>query len=94
MDFGFAVVNIFDSQIELILVMLDRAVLFGSAIRQHSQQTDRMFFIPRQDTVVEQVYSGNGMFQFCKADLGVSVNEGLLVNTPDSLDGAHINGWG
>ena len=39
---GFRVVNIFNGQIELVFMVLDRAIVFRTPISQYPQQADRL----------------------------------------------------
>ena len=83
---GAAVVDILDGQVELVLVPLRVAAVFAAAIGQHPAQRDAVFLVERQHPVVQQIGRGDGVLtvvELGEADLGVGIDEGLLVDAAD-----------
>ena len=79
-SFGPAVVDVLYRQIQLILVMLALAALFGAAISEHPQQRDVMFLEEGQHAVIEQVGRHQrvlAVIEFGKSYLAI----GVLVST-------------
>ena len=44
--FDFAMINIFNGQVELIFVVLNRTIVFGASGGQYPQQAERLLFKP------------------------------------------------
>src|SRR5215813_5361061 len=75
--------------------MLNRAAILRPAIGQDAQERDALFFKERQHTVVERVSRYQRVLpvvEFGESDARVGVDEGLLVDAPDSFEGADIVG--
>ena len=69
------------------------AAELAAAVRQHAQQLDIVLLEERQHTVIEQIGGGDGrlaVVELGKADLGVGVDEGLLVDASNTLQVADI----
>lgn len=93
--FGFGMINVLNGQIELILVMLNRATVFCTTIGQNAQQRHILLLEEGDDPVVEQLGRHQGILpvvQFDKGHFAVGIDTGLLVNPANTLDGAHIVG--
>jgi hypothetical protein len=91
---GAGVIDVLDRQIEFVLVAFAAAIL-GASIGQHAAETDLMLVIERHDPVVEQFGCGDrrlAVVELGKGDLGVGVDEGLLIDPPDALQRADIEG--
>src|SRR6516225_640743 len=91
---GTAVIDILDRQVEFILVALAAAEL-GAAVGQHSRQPDAVLVVERDHPVVDDLGRGDrclAVVELGKGELGVGVDEGLLVDPPDALQGADVEG--
>src|SRR5262245_30135151 len=90
--FGARVGDVLDGEVELVLVVLAAAEL-AAAVGEHADERNGVRVEERHDAIVEQVsrrQRGLGQVQLAKADLGVGVDEGLLVDAPYSLEGATV----
>src|SRR5215469_10021266 len=79
---GAAVINVLDREVELVFMALGPAKL-GAAIGQHARQPDTVLVIERHHPVVEDLGSrdrGLAVIEFGKADLGVCVDDSLLID--------------
>src|SRR5205085_2980211 len=91
---GAAVIDVLDRQVELVLVAFPAAEL-GAAIGQHPAQPEAVLIIKRHHAVVEDLGGGNrglAVIQLGKGDLGVGVDKGLLIDLPDALQRANVEG--
>ena len=64
-------------------------------ICQNAQHRHVVFFMKRQDPVIEQIGRGDrglGGAQFGLRDLAISIYIGLLINAPNTLEGADREG--
>lgn len=87
------VVDILNSQVELIFVALPIATVFSASVRQDTQQSDVVLVIPGDDTVIEEVgghQSVLAVVELNKGHLGIGIYEGLLIDTADTLERAYI----
>jgi hypothetical protein len=87
------VVDILDRQVELVLVPLRVAAVFAAAIGQHPAERDGVFLIERQHPVIQQIGGGDrrlDVVELGETDLGVGIDEGLLVNAADALQRPNI----
>src|SRR5262249_38903723 len=76
-------------------VPANRSIEAARPVGQHPVYGDRVLFEERQDTVVQQVGRGDrrlAIVELGETNLGVSVDRRLLVNAPDPLHGADIEG--
>ena len=92
---GAAVVDVLDRQIELVFVAVVAAAELGAAIGQHPRQPDAVLVIERHHPVVEDLGRGDrrlAVVELGEGDLGIGVDEGLLIDPPDALQGADIEG--
>ena len=83
---GARVVDVFDRKIELIFAPLRIAAVLAAAVSKHSQQLDFMAVEERQHPVVEEIGCRDRrltIVQLGEADLGVGVDEGLLIDASD-----------
>ena len=90
---GPAVVDVLDGEVELVLVAVVRATIFGAPVGQHPLQHDAVLVVERDHPVVQQVGGGErglAVVQLGEADLGVGVDEGLLVDPADTLERTDI----
>src|SRR5262244_2507326 len=86
---GAAVINVLDREVELVFMAL------GPAIGQHARQPDTVLVIERHHPVVEDLGSrdrGLAVIEFGKADLGVCVDDSLLIDPADALQGTDVKG--
>src|SRR5512132_1548558 len=92
---GPTVVDILDRQVELVLVPLGVAAVFAAAVGQHPAERDAVLLIERQHPVIEQIGGGDrglDVVELGEADLGVGVDEGLLVDATHPLQRPDIEG--
>ncbi len=92
---GAAVVDVFDREIQLVFVPLRVAAVFAAAVAQHAQELDLMLLEERQHPVVEQVGRCDqrlAVVELGEGRLRVGVDEGLLVDPPDTLERADVEG--
>ena len=92
---GPAVVDVLDREIELVLVPLRVAAVFAAAIGQHPAERDAVLVVERQHPVIQQIGRGDRRLDVVKlgeADLGVGVDEGLLVDAAHPLQRADVEG--
>src|SRR5262249_56561958 len=79
-------------EVELVIMAL-AAAEFGATVGQHARQPDAVLVIKRHHPVVEDLGRGDrglAVIQLGKGDLGIGVDEGLLKDPPDALQGADI----
>ena len=84
---GATVIDVLDREIELVFMTLG-ATKFGAAIGQHARQADVVFVVERHHPVIENLGRGDrglAIIQLGKGDLGIGVDEGLLIDPPDAL---------
>src|SRR5262249_49755562 len=89
-----AVIDVLNREIELVFMALGAAKL-GAAIGQHARQSDTVLVIKRHHSVIEDLGRGDrglAVIQLGKGDLGIGIDEGLLIDPPDALQGADIEG--
>ncbi len=87
-------VDVLDGQVELVFVALVATEL-GAAVGQHPRQPDAVLVIKRHHPVIEDLGRGDrclAIIQLGEGDLGVGVDEGLLIDPPDALQRADIEG--
>src|SRR5499433_3640114 len=91
---GAAVINVLDGEVELVFMALG-PTKFGAAIGQHARQPDTVLVIERHHPVIENLGRrdrGLAVIEFCKADLGVGVDDSLLIDPADALQGTDVKG--
>ena len=82
-----AVIDVFNREIELVLMALGAAKL-GAAIGQHAREPDAVLVIKRHHPVIEDLGRGDrglAVIQLGEGDLGIGVDEGLLIDPPDAF---------
>jgi len=85
---GARVIDVLDREIELVFVPFGIAAELAAAVSQHAQELDLVLLEERQHTVIEQIGRRDRRFavvELSKADLGVGVDEGLLVDASNTL---------
>ena len=90
---GAGVINVLNSEIELVVVMLGIAAVLGAAVRQHPAQRDAMLFEERQHPVVQNLRCGDrrlAVVELGEDHLGVGIDEGLLINAANAFHVADI----
>ena len=88
-------VDILHRQIQLILVGFPVSAVFRAAIGENTQPWNIVFFIERKHAVMQHVGRYQrilAIVQLGKGHFRVGVDEGLLVNASDALDGADLVG--
>ena len=82
---GAAVIDVLDREVELVVVAFTAAE-FGATIGQHPRQPDSVLIIERHHSIVEDLGRGDwclAIIELGEGDLGIGVDEGLLVEPPD-----------
>lgn len=80
---------------QLVGVVLRHAAVFGAAVRQNPQDPHPPLIEERQHFVVQEVRRDHGgLFQIHlrETDVGMHVDPRLLVDAPDPLDPADVEG--
>src|SRR5208337_1786614 len=95
--FGFraGVIDVLDGKIELVVMVLGIAAIFGSAIGQHALQLDAFFVEEGNDAVVQEIGGGQrrlAVVELGEGDFRVGIDEGLLIDAAHPLHIAHIEG--
>src|SRR5262249_38330862 len=93
LGFGARVVDVLDREIEFVLVPLRIAAILAAAISQYPQQLDVMAIEEGNYSIVEQIGRGDrclAIVELGTGNLGVGVDESLLIDAPDSLQVADI----
>ena len=83
------VVDIFQRQVELVLVPLRVAAVFAAAIGQHSAERDDVLLEERQHPVIEQIGRRDrrlDVIELGERHLRIGVDEGLLIDVADPLN--------
>src|SRR5262249_47662583 len=91
---GARVIDVLDREIQLVLVPFGIATELAAAVGQHAQQLDIVLLEERQHTVIEQIGRRDrrlAVVELGKADLGVGVDEGLLVDASNTLQVADVD---
>ena len=90
---GARVIDILERQVELIFMMLGIAAIFRATIGQHAAELHLVGVVEGHDPIVEQVGGGDrrlAVIELGEGDLGVGVDEGLLVDAADPLHVADV----
>ena len=80
-------------QIQLVFVTLVIAAIFGASIRQHAAERNVVASEERDHPVIQQISGGDrrlAVVELGKSDLGICLDEGLLVDPAHALHGAHV----
>src|SRR5215213_5619859 len=86
-------INIFQRQVQFILMVFPGAAVFSSAISKHSKQGDTMLFKEWKHPVVKHICGHQSAFTVVKLGRGnfaVSINKSLLIDSAYAFDGSHI----
>jgi hypothetical protein len=86
-------VDILERQVELIFVALGVAAIFRAAISQHAAEPHPPRIIERHDAIVDEISRGDGrlaIIELGEGDLGIGVDESLLVDAADPLHVADV----
>ena len=86
-------IDVLDREVEFVFVPFWVAAELAAPVSQHAQQLDIVLLEERQRPVIEQIRRRDRRFavvELGKADLGVSVDEGLLVDASNTLQIADI----
>jgi hypothetical protein len=89
------VVNILDREIKLILVAFRIAAIFGAAVGQHPLEWNLVLVVEGEHAVVQQVGRSDrrlAVIKLGKPDLGIGVDEGLLVDPAHAFEVADVKG--
>jgi hypothetical protein len=92
---GSAVIDVLDREIQFVLVPLRVAAVFAAAIGEHPAERDAALLEERQHPVIQQIGRGDCRLDVVKlgeADLGVGVDEGLLIDAAHPLQRADVEG--
>ena len=92
---GAGVVDVLDREIELVFVTVVGPAEFGSPVGEHALQENTVLLEEGNDPVVEEVSGGQrrlAVVELGEADLGVGVDEGLLIDAPDPFESPDIEG--
>ena len=85
---GARVIDVLDREIQLVFVPFGIAAKLAAAVSQHAQELDVVLLEERQHTVIEQIGCRDrrlAVVELGKADLGVGIDEGLLVDASNAL---------
>src|SRR5262245_23206887 len=92
---GSGVIDILYGEIEFIFMAIMGAAIFGAAICQNALERHALVLVERNDAVIKQIGGGDrrlAVIELGKADLGIGVDESLLVNASNTLEGADVEG--
>jgi hypothetical protein len=90
---GSGVVHILDREIELVLMVLGVSAIFRASVGQHAAEPDLVLIVEGHHTVVEEIGRGErglAIIELAEGELGVGIDERLLVDAPDPLQVANI----
>src|SRR5690606_16785433 len=93
--FCFRVLNIFNSQVEFVLMVLSFATVFSTPIGKNAQQRDLLFLKKWNDFVIKHISGSNGILTIIQLGHGnfrISVYESLLIDSAYTLDVANVVG--
>ena len=88
-------IHILDGEIELVFMVLGVAAVLRAPVGQHAAQFHLVAVIEGHDAVVEKVGGGDrrlSVIELGESHLGVGVDEGLLIDAPDALHVADVEG--
>ena len=92
---GARVIDILERQVELIFMMLGIAAIFRATIGQHAAELHLVGVVEAHDAIVDEIGGGDrrlAVIELGEGNLGVGVDEGLLVDAPDPLHVANVEG--
>src|ERR1700751_3043382 len=85
---GARMIDVLDSKVKLVFVSLRVATILAAAVGQYAQKLDIMLFEERQHPIIEQICRRDRRLAIVKlsaSDLGVGIDEGLLVDAANAL---------
>ena len=88
-------VDIFKVQIKLVFVMLPITAIFRTTIGENAQQGNFMLIEEWNYLVIEHIGCDQCIFtviELGKCHLGISIDEGLLIDPADALQIPHVKG--
>ena len=94
-DFGSGMLNVVQRQVELVIVVLRFAAIFGTTVGQDADDSHALHGKERQHPIIEQISRCDRRFggiQLSSGPLGIGIDEGLLINPAHALDSADIKG--
>lgn len=94
-NLGFAMIDTFDGQVKLILMMLGFSFVFRSSVSEDPQQGYLVFLEEGQHPIIEHIGRSDGVFgliELGEGHPGIGVDKGLLINSTDALDIAYVVG--
>jgi hypothetical protein len=89
------VIDLFDGQVKLVRMTVRLPTILRASIREDASQRDAMVVEEREDPIVEEIRGDDRRFldlQLGKANLRGGVDERLLIDPPDALEGPHVEG--
>ena len=92
---GARVIDILERQVELIFMMLGIAAIFRATIGQHAAELHLVGVVEGHDAIVDEIGGGDrrlAVIELGEGNLGVGVDEGLLVDASDALHVADVEG--
>ena len=87
--------DVVDSQVELIVMSFRFSTILCPSVSQDTDQAHALFCKEGQHSIVEQIRTRNrrlGRIELGRSPLGVGIDEGLLIDAANALDGADIEG--
>ncbi len=81
--------DVFEREIELVLVVLTIAAVLSAKIVMYPQERDLLLLKERNDVIVQRACRSQRVFsivQLCVSNTRIDVDERLLVNSPDALE--------
>ena len=81
--------DVFEREIELVLVVLTIAAVLSATIGKYPQERDLLLLKEGNDVIVQRVCRSQRVFsivQLCVSNTSVGVDERLLVNSPGALE--------
>src|SRR6201986_4100455 len=85
--------DVLDRKVKLVFVSLRVATILAAAVGQYAQKLDVVLLEQRQHPIIEQICRRDrclAIVKFSASDLGVRIDEGLLVDAANALQIADI----
>ena len=92
-DFGSSMFDVVNCQVELVIMTICLTAILSFSVSEDSKHRLTLRSIERQHAIIEQVCSSNQRLrgvQLALSYLGISVDISLLVNTPNTFEGADV----
>lgn len=92
---GPGVIDVLYGQIQFVLMAFGGATVLGPAVGQYAVHRNLLLLEEGQHPIIQEIGSHHRSFaiiQFRKPDLTIGVDERLLIDAPDALERAHIEG--